>query len=292
MKQDFSNRGRANSIETFITDEIRKLDVNLRKAWSSFDELAIHDFRVSLKKLRAVIGFIKKYGLSKQDSRNLLKILKPVFRSGGRLRDLQVNHQLIRNYEKNLDENFISFRAFISREILFEEEDFKNISKDTIQLLDELDRAALFPVVRDEEDEIQNSLKIFLGKTFRKASKILRSDISENLKYHRIRKALKKVRFVFEMNIEQGRNTMDDNAHLSSLKNLESILGIWHDSISLKAELKAYLDGNKGTAVNGPKAYQTLLWKIDSDIQEQLLGFDDLFMKEYHWFTQFAYRLD
>ncbi len=292
MGQDYSKRGKTNSIETFISDEIRKLGINIPKAWSSFDELAIHDFRVSLKKLRAVIGFIQKYGLSKRNSGSVLKVLKPVFRSGGRLRDLQVNHQLILNYEKNLDDNFISFRAFISREILLEEEEFKNISKDSIQLFDELDLSEMLNAVREKEDEIQNTSKVFLGKTFRKASKMLTSDTPKNFKYHRIRKALKKARFVFEMNIGQNKNVMDDIAHLSSLKNLESILGVWHDSISLKAELNAFLDENKDMEANELEAYQTLLLQIDSDIEEQIFGFDDLFMKEYHWFTQFAYRLD
>ncbi len=130
MEQYYSKKEDLDSVEQYITDEIRKLEINLNKAWSSFDELAIHDFRVSLKKLKAVLGFIQKYDLFKQGSGNLLKILKPVFKSGGRLRDLQVNHQLVRDYEKKQGDNLVGFRAFISTEILLVEEDFKNISKD------------------------------------------------------------------------------------------------------------------------------------------------------------------
>ena len=291
MKQYYSKREEVDSIEQYITDEIRKLEINLNMAWSSFDELAIHDFRVSLKKLKAVMGFIHKYDLSKQDSGKLLKILKPVFRSGGRLRDLQVNHQLVRDYEKKQGDNLVGFRAFISREILLVEEEFKNISKDTIQLLEELDRSFLLKGLREKEDKIQNASKIYLGKTFRKAAKILLSNIPEKDKYHRIRKVLKKARFVFEMNMEE-RNAMDHHAHLHALKRLESILGTWHDSISLQAELKAYLDGMKKPEANHPEVYQGFLRQIDSDIHEQLIGFEDLFMKEYHWFTQLSYRLD
>ena len=133
------------------------MEINLHKAWSSFDELAIHDFRISLKKLKAVTGFIHKYDLFKQDRGKLLKILKPVFRSGGRLRDLQVNHQLVRDYEKKQGDNLVGFRAFISKEILLVEEDFKNVSKDTIQLLEELDRSFLLNGLTEKENEIQNA---------------------------------------------------------------------------------------------------------------------------------------
>ena len=292
MEQYYSKKEDLDSVEQYITDEIRKLEINLNKAWSSFDELAIHDFRVSLKKLKAVLGFIQKYDLFKQGSGNLLKILKPVFKSGGRLRDLQVNHQLVRDYEKKQGDNLVGFRAFISTEILLVEEDFKNISKDAIQLLEELDRSFLLKGLREKEDKIQNASKIFLEKTFRKAAKILLSNITEKDKYHRIRKVLKKARFVFEMNMEQERNTMDHHAHLHALKRLESILGTWHDSISLQAELKAYLGRMKNPEANHHEVYQGFLLQIDSDIHEQLIGFEDLFMKEYHWFTQLSYRLD
>ena len=292
MVQHYPKREGKYPIEQYIADEFRKLDVNLRKAWSSFDELAIHDFRVSLKKLRAVMAFIKKYSLYKQEFGSFLKGLKPVFKSGGRLRDLQVNHQLIRDYEKKSGNNFVSFRAFISREILLVEDDFKHISKEAIQLFNELERSVLLNGDKAKEDEIQNASKIFLGKSFKKASKILLSDIPEKDRFHRIRKILKKARFVFEMNIDQEWNVVESHEHLYSLKNLESILGTWHDSISFQAELTAYLGGMNDQEADYPEYYQALLWQIDSDIHEKLLGFEDLFMKEYHWFLQLSYRLD
>ncbi len=292
MVQHYPKREGENSIEQYLADEFRKLEVNLRKAWSLFDEAAIHDFRVSLKKLRAVMAFIKKYGLSKQEFGSFLKGLKPVFKSGGRLRDLQVNHQLIRDYEKKSGNNFVSFRAFISREILLVEEDFKHISKKAIQLSEKLEQSDLLNGVKAKENEIQNASKIFLGKSFKKASRILLSDIPEKARFHRIRKILKKARFVFEMNLDQEGSTMDHYAHLNSLKDLESILGTWHDSISFQVELKSYLGGMNDPEADYPEIYQALLLQIESDIHEKLLGFEDLFMKEYHWFLQLSYRLD
>jgi CHAD domain-containing protein len=281
-----SNVEKINCVKNYLSNEMQSLEFNLKKAYASLDERAIHDFRVSLKKLRAGFEFLRKSGVLSASKTSILLVIKPAFQSGGELRDLQVIHQLIKTYEQILDEHFVYFRSFITKKMLIAAEDFKIKSKSVLIHLDNTSWNEALRAVNINPD-IRIAAKNVIGKTFRRAEKTLSKSDSDIHSYHKIRKLLKKARFVFEMNMVGDWDGMEYHAHLNKLKNLESLLGAWHDRISLMNRLSRFSESIPGT----PEDYSTLRRQVDKDELEYLLSFDALFMNEFHWFYQLAYGI-
>ena len=261
---------------------MQSLEFNLGNAYVSLDEKAVHDFRVSLKKLRAGFSFLGKSGFLPAGKNNILFILKPVFQSGGELRDLQVIHQLVKVYEQELDEHFLSFRFFVTREMLIVADEFKVKSKAVLPFLDNTAWGEVLNTINHNTD-IRVEAKKVIGKTFRRAEKILFKSDKDIHSYHKIRKLLKKARFIFEMNMADDWDGPDYHVHLNGLKKLESLLGAWHDRISLLNRLDRFVEEDTDF-----EDYYTLKNQVEKDIIEDLMSFDALFMNEFYWFYQLA----
>src|SRR5210317_1303663 len=78
----------------------------------NFDE--IHDYRVALKRLRNVVNFIKQM----PGGKNLKKCfsinhLQRAFKSGGVLREMQINRIILKRYEQKRGIRYNGFRDYI-----------------------------------------------------------------------------------------------------------------------------------------------------------------------------------
>ena len=78
----------------------------------NFDE--IHDYRVALKRLRNLVNFIKQM----PEGKNLKKCFKinhlnRAFKSGGVLREMQINRIILKRYEKKNGIRYNGFRKYI-----------------------------------------------------------------------------------------------------------------------------------------------------------------------------------
>ncbi len=284
MIQRANNIEKINCVKNYLSNEIQSLEINLKSAFATLDETAVHDFRVSLKKLRAGFVFLRKSGFLPKVKTRVLSGLKPSFRSGGELRDLQVVHQLVKTYEQLLDEHFINFRAFLTKEMLLVAEDFKFESRGVLMHMENTDWEEVLNSINRNSD-IRVEAKVFIAKTFSRAEKILSRSDSDIHSYHKIRKLLKKARFIFEMNMTGDWDSTEYHIHLNKLKKLESFLGAWHDRISFLNRMNMF----SGQSGEKSEDYSLLRSQVDKDKIEYLLSFDALFMNEFHWFYQLAH---
>ena len=95
---------------------------------------------------------------------------------------------------------------------------------------------------------------------------------------------MKQVRYIYEMRMSVDWNTPEHQTHLEELKTIETILGNWHDQITLLNDLEKHMvllsqGNNKKT-----EQIDILAQLIRKDIEEELRPLKSIYLKEYNWF--------
>ncbi|MCZ6694606.1 MAG: CHAD domain-containing protein, partial [Bacteroidetes bacterium] len=118
---------------------------NLQRAADAFDEEAIHDLRVALKKIRALFKILEFLDPQLFNGKSAFIYLRKIFKEAGILRDLQVQKGLFQNSDdpdelrfviflSNLEyEARIKFREFINRLNLQDLEQTDELIKTTLE---------------------------------------------------------------------------------------------------------------------------------------------------------------
>ncbi len=79
------------------------------------DEKAIHQLRVAIKKIRAYSVFLYDITNGQIELIKELSLLNKVFKAAGKIRDSQVQRQLLIHYEQQLGTSFSSFYSFLEK---------------------------------------------------------------------------------------------------------------------------------------------------------------------------------
>ena len=162
------------SIRLYLFENTEKFKQNLNEAIQSLDENAVHDFRVALKKLRAIFFFLDKTEISGISPSNPVKKFKKVFKAGGIVRDRQVHKSLIANYEEILSADFNVYKLFIDQQISSSGDDFILVAKNVLSKLNvDFWNETLMKVQSIDESEIQQGVLKFIRERIEKVRKIL-----------------------------------------------------------------------------------------------------------------------
>ena len=149
----------SDSIKTCITDYLGKylehFTLNLEKAMEGYDPEAIHEYRVSVKRIRAIISAINSIYDDPLFSGKMIQPLRLMFKAGGTIRDDQVQIGLVENIEKEFGHAFPLIKSyfykrienqrnsFFLKSIDFEFESINSISGQIDDILDPLDDSDL-----------------------------------------------------------------------------------------------------------------------------------------------------
>ncbi len=273
------------SIRLYLFENIENFEQNLNEAIQSLDEDAVHDFRVALKKLRAIFIFLGKTEISDVSFSNQVKKFKKVFKAAGIVRDRQVHKNLIANYEEILSADFNVYKLFIDQQISSSGDDFILVAKKALLKLNvDFWNEILMKVQSiDESEVLQGALK-FIRERMEKVRRILAEESQDYYQLHFVRKVVKQVRYIYEMRMSFDWNTPEHQTHLEELKTIETILGTWHDQITLLNDLEKHMvllsqSNNKKTG-----QLNILAQLIRKDIEEGLQPLKSGYLKEYNWF--------
>jgi CHAD domain-containing protein len=200
----------------------------------------IHDLRLDVKRLRSVLRLLDYLGQEKEYGKKTLKLIDPVFRRAGKLRNISLNLKQCRSYDSKL---IRGFREYLKDKELKMEEKFRDTVKDfapkklkkaTGHLIEGLKRLKPDHVIENSEEYTDELLKRI---------RILNRRMENDENVHEVRKKLKDIKAVKKLEEELG--VKSEAGKTKKIKLLEQKIGRWHDRIIFMQETEKYLAGKK-----------------------------------------------
>jgi len=220
-------------ILNYFSRYLEHFRVNLEKAMEEFDPEAIHEYRVSVKRIRAIIRAMDRIYDDPLFSGKMLQPLRLMFKAGGTIRDDQVQIGLVENIEKEFGHAFPLIKAFYFKRIEnqrnsfflksidFEYESIDSITRQTDDILEPLD-----------ENDLETNLYRWLHESMEKLKR-KRYDLEKPDKLHRFRTRFKENGYVAEMIYQSRYSNKISKTAYNRMKNFGQELGNWHDHYQL-----------------------------------------------------------
>jgi CHAD domain-containing protein len=220
-------------IRNYFSRYLEHFRINLEKAMEKYDPEAIHEYRVSVKRIRAIIRALDRIYDDPLFPGKMILPLRFMFKAGGTIRDDQVQIGLVENIEKEFGHAFPLIKAFYYKRIEnqrdsfflksidFEYESIDSISRQIENILDPLDDTSL-------ETNLYSWLHESMEKLKRK-----RYDLDKPDKLHRFRTRFKDNGYVAEMIYQSKYSHKITKTAYNRMKNFGQELGNWHDHYQL-----------------------------------------------------------
>lgn len=220
-------------INNYFSKYLENFRLNLDKAMEEYDPEAIHEYRVSVKRIRAIIRALDRVYDNPLFSGKMIQPLRLMFKAGGTIRDDHVQIGLVEKIENESGNAFPLIKAFyykrienqrdafFLRSIDFEYDSIISISHQIENILDPLDDNFL-------ETNLYNTLHESMEKLKKK-----RYDLELPEKLHRFRTRFKENGYVAEMIYQSKYTHKIGKTAYNRMKNFGQELGTWHDHYQL-----------------------------------------------------------
>lgn len=262
----------AKTIDKLFEKYLNKFEKEFLRAINTDDEEAIHDLRVSIKKIRALFLFLREAGIAdvKSDYKYLGK-LKDIFKKAGKLREFHIHKNLLEEYQQRTGEDFTSLAQYIAEQ-----------EKEARQAYHELMPGLQFRKLYQTADQLHKAIEgISPKKLNKKLYHFIKTRVDECHGFmfephyenhlHQIRKYLKHIRFIVGQRIGNIHEKFENDIDFKETKKVEDILGKWHDRDEFRKLLDEFygqLDEARQNEVY--KTYNTFKNEVDKDIREDV----------------------
>lgn len=242
-----------NSFQQYFAQRVKYTFNHLHAIEINADEPALHDFRVEMKKMRAVIRFLREIypgqKLKKASGR-----FKQVFREAGDIRELQLMHQwLAKNSIKSLHEHYFPEQkiAGMLNEFCKKAEHTKQMLKETIDELEKFVQVTNQILAEQYVLDLHAQLKRM----------VLRQP--EPQEWHELRKLIKQ--WLYAVNWLGQEEKTNSEADIAYYTRLQEAIGYWHDADMIRETLqqkKIYLSQSIEIQKDFAKASQKIMQAV------------------------------
>ncbi len=224
MKTDILNR--------YLSESLDRLEAYLQEYVKNGQEAPLHQLRVEIKKIKAVLGFAKEVY---EKNYSCFK-LKYIFDKAGKIREIQINKQLL---EKIGGETSRLFSQLNYRERTLRKQ-FLIASPRYFANLQNFRQQLILPSNLPDLNIIQD----FFKKKRKKAEELLIQKEREKLHGYRIQ--IKKMMYVYEFLPPKIQKELDIQPE--KINKLQKRLGKWHDTFAAIVFLSEldFRNGNPG----------------------------------------------
>ena len=245
----------AESIKTLIIAYLNKyleeFRINLEKAIQDYDAEAIHDYRVAVKRIRAVIRVLDKAYDKPLFSKKLILPLREMFKAGGTIRDDQVQIGLVEKIETGYNRSFPLIKKYYRKRISDQRDTFFKTSVDfDFDILEDIILKIEKIIEPLDEEFLENSLYNRLHRSMEKL-KLIRYDLDTSEKLHSFRTQFKSNGYVAEMLFQSKHSNKVSKAAYTRIKNFGQELGDWHDHYQLWSKTASIFKESKNTDLLG-----------------------------------------
>jgi len=262
----------AKSVDKLFEKYLSKFEKELFRTVNTEDEEAIHDLRVSIKKIRALFLFLEESGFANINSDfPYLKKLKKIFKKAGQLREVHIHRNLYHHYR---DQTGRDFPALL--------EHLDTMEEQSRQAYHESMPGIKLRKYYQQADNLKRSIQGISRSTLnKKLFTFIQSRVETCYGYmlephyeqhlHQIRKYLKHIRFIIGQKVGDVHELFQEELTFDDTKKVEDILGEWHDRDEFRKLLEEY---RKIMEENGDESSKQLLEeylsKVNQDIQSDV----------------------
>ena len=205
------------------TDEIK---INFFRALVTYEELPIHDLRVAVKRLRALIKFLKEQHISSPDAVSFIRQLNKIYKPLGHIRDLQIKTNLIRSFNNDDQEYFKEYVTALEKR--------QKWGRYKLQGSGSTFYYSAFLIFKRHKPfcpgrKINLNHRKVISERITRIRRHMRHE-NQELHLHQIRKRLKEIYYCMEMNGLEHIKIRSINLDLSKIRKLEDIIGKWRDT--------------------------------------------------------------
>jgi len=251
-------------LQRYFAQRVKLLFNHLHEFELTGSEVSLHDFRVELKKLRAIIKFLRSV-YPKQKLKQASYHLRNIFQSAGEIREYQIVQQWLHKHELAVIEKHyfpeekmdIMVKAFHARS-----SDFK------MQLKEVIDQCSKF---------IQTTNSIlaeqYVVELHAQMSKLLRKPPAHS-DWHELRKVIKQWMYAINWVAQEE----DADHTLSYFNKLQESIGQWHDLEVIKDTFsikQIYLSPDMDIQKDFSKAWE----KLSHSLRYREKQVEDLLLK-------------
>lgn len=220
-------------IALYLFKYLGQFQQNLDKARMEYDEEAIHEYRVAVKRIRAIVRAVNSLYEETVFPDKMIIPLRLMFKAGGNIRDDQVQIGLVENVEKEHQVFFPNIKEFYTKRIEnqrdsffiqsvdFEDSEIDEIRQQIDDDLEPLDEHIL-------ETRLHEWLNLAMEKLKRRRYALEKPD-----KLHRFRTRFKEAGYVIEMLYHSKHDYKITKRAFTRFKNFGLALGNWHDHYQL-----------------------------------------------------------
>ena len=232
---------------------------------TGYNAEAVHNFRISLKRIKVVLQFLEFLNDSKVLASDQIKKFKTIYKKTGRLRDIHVQIELYKIISEELEITDNSyFESLLKRENKSYNKLKASLKEDDLLFLSEIRELILANTKDLQADYLLTKGNDFAGVKFAKIKELYKNNNSENL-FHAIRALIKDIYYL--NNIFNQQLLLNDiiNVDHERLNELGSIFGIWHDKVNAVAFLERYLKKNPEKNEVYSNSLSTLIHRKDEE---------------------------
>ncbi len=238
-------------IFNYLSRYLEQFRINLHNAIEHYDPEAIHEYRVSVKRIRAIIAALDDIYRTPLFSGKMIQPLRRMFKAGGSIRDDQVQIGLVEMIEEKYGQSFLQVKSFYRQRIVEQRNSFfqKAVDFDFTSLdciLEEIE-SALEP---QEDQLLEQGLYRGLNESMEKLRR-KRYDLDKPEKLHRFRTKFKQNGYIAEMVYQSQQSNKVTKAAYSRMKNFGQELGNWHDHYQLMMQTAAIFKDSKSMELLG-----------------------------------------
>jgi len=233
-----------NCLDKYRSKLVKEINKDLRIILQKPEEDSVHDFRVGVKRLRALYYFLNGINADVR-AKEILKPYRLLFKSMGSIRDGHIAAHLIEGLEEvNVEESKILVVAIRSR-IRKDYRQFQKIVQSNAQV------SIRIPTVRSigiSERAVLRGKRIVLSNLLHK---ILNAEGRMNAeKWHKTRILLKRYRHTLDAFCFCPGHRSDED-EIKQIKIIEQLLGDWHDRVITMQLLQTFqgLEAQTGPAI-------------------------------------------
>lgn len=262
----------AQTVDKLFEKYLDKFEKEFLRTVNTNDEDAIHDLRVSIKKLRALFLFLKEAGFAdvKSDYKYLRK-LKDVFKKAGKFREFQIHKNLLNDYQERLGQEFYTFAQYLDEQEKQAQNDFHEFMpgikfRKLYHTADQLHKK----IDGIPSKKLNSKLYDFVKTRVDECHGFMFEPHYEN-HLHQIRKYLKHIRFIIGQKIGNIHKMFESEIDFKDTKKVEDILGEWHDRDEFRKILEAFygeLDETQQKEIS--ETYQQFKNEVDKDIHDDV----------------------
>jgi len=231
--------------------------LNYNLTLSSFDADALHDLRVAVKRIRAVFLLLERMFPLQFNAKEAEGDLRELFRLSGKMRDAQVQQQLLETYVNNLDTGLIEYQNYLNKNEKKATSKFKKWLKNYQPEHDLADKQHL--IVSSLAWTDSNSVKqniIRLVDDLLILVRNMQADQAHDEHLHEIRRNLKMCNYLLSVFRKNDPELPQLHETLKTLDTANDLLGDWHDRQVAMETLESFFTKHKKNDFSGENRYR------------------------------------